>query len=166
MTFKDYLEEVTPQYDEFFPVVPQKSMPWESDKDQQIIFNDDGDALVSSRSDKSVVYFIWNFNNKQRDKAHLIIDFYHNVNKANGRARSFKFLNPSEDPEVTYVVRFVGPLPGTVYAWGQHEIVSIKVLVEGIVSGTQVSEDSVFADSDADQFADSDTDQFAPRYSG
>jgi hypothetical protein len=131
MTFWDYLEEVTPQYDEYFPVTPQRVIAWESDKPQRIIFTADGKPLVISDSDSPTVYFTLNFTNKQAIKAHLIIDWYHNASKANGRARSFKFRNLSEDPVRDYVVRFTGPLPGNVYSWGQHEIMSIKLLVEG-----------------------------------
>lgn len=131
MTMWNFLDEVAPQYDDFLAVTPQEVMPWEGSKNQRLIFTDAGAPLVTSRSDSSVFYVQLNFKNISAASCSTIMSMYHDPLKANGLARSFKFTNNSESPARVYTVRFTGSLPGSVYAWGQHQVLSLKLLVEG-----------------------------------
>ncbi len=135
MTMWDYLDEVTPQLDEELTVDCQASMPFQGSKNQKIRYTDDNKPKVSTRSSTSVFFIQLQWENIPEADSDTVIDMYHNVAKANGTARSFKWTNYSEAIPRTYTVRFTGPLPGTVYPWGQHQFTNIKLLVEGRAPG-------------------------------
>lgn len=138
MTMWDYLDEVTPQLDEELTINPQVSIPFRGSKNQKIRFTDDSRPKISTRSSTSAFFIQLQWDKISEADADIITDMYHNINKANGMARSFKWTNYSESTPRTYTVRFTGPLPGTVYSWGQHQFTNIQLLVEGRAPGQVV----------------------------
>lgn len=100
----DYLSVVTPDYDTFLSVLAPKSMFEETEKNQVIHDFDDGSERVVTLGSEPISYIKLIFTDGiSKSDAGTILDFYHDVSKANGFARSFKYAHTDGH---TYVVKF------------------------------------------------------------
>ena len=128
----DYLTPVAPDYDELFPVTPQRVMTFTPKKNQTLRFSDSGAPRVSSRSDTVSIEATLKFQNLTETNANLIIDWWADAAKANGMMRSFKIQNLAEAEQGYYTARFASPeLPESVYSWGQRQFTDIPIIIEG-----------------------------------
>jgi len=105
----DYLSEVTADYTTTeLETEPDNIMTEDGGKEQSVHRFSDGQRSVVTMSDTSyfTVTLQWEFLSPSEEGD--IKDMFHDVNKANGLARSFYWVHPIDGE--TYTVRFLTPL--------------------------------------------------------
>ena len=104
----DYLSTtpILPDYNFILDVAPQRVLYEVGRKNQVVQLSDDDSEAVISFSDNSIFFvrLLWEVLNET--DAGIIFDFYHDSNKGNGMARSFKWQDHGIVDQHTYVVRF------------------------------------------------------------
>lgn len=101
----DYLTTVTPDYDAFLSVIAPASVAEIVDKNQVKHDFDDGSDRVITLSATPIAQITLQFpEGITEEDAGTIMDFFLDVNKANGYARSFKYFYPKDGHN--YVVKF------------------------------------------------------------
>ena len=91
----DYLPVQTADYvDITFSLVPQDVMSEEGKRNQVMHEFDDGTVHVVSISNQAWFTCTLQWTWLSYADAGIIMDFYHNQSKANGRARTFYWLHP------------------------------------------------------------------------
>lgn len=131
MTFWEYLAEVTPDYDYTLTIEPQREIPFDGNKNQRLRFADDGTPHVYTASSVSSFLVTLQFHNKSAAVFGELWDLFHDPYRANGMARTWRWTNKAESPSRTYTVRFASSIPARVFAWGQHQALSVRIIVEG-----------------------------------
>lgn len=126
----DYLSSATADNNYTLNVSPNKVIVEEGSKKQLVRIGDDGSEERISFSDDSIFYvtLIWTYKNES--DAGTIMDFYHDADKGNGIAETFKWLSP--DGHI-YTVRFDGPLRRQLIATNgiRYDFPSVRLRVVG-----------------------------------
>jgi hypothetical protein len=107
-TMRDFLTEKVADYEFLLDIPATVSMPEVGDKTQEVHKFDDGSVDVASLSDTSFFEVEIQWDVLTQEDAGIILDLWHNSNKANGRERTFYWENPKDG--FTYVVRFMEPV--------------------------------------------------------
>jgi hypothetical protein len=129
----DYLDIAIPDYGtETLSLAPQNTMSEVVSKNQIVHELDDGDIEVIRLSDapQFVVTLQWDV--LTPDEADALIDYWVAPAKANGYARSFKWLHPLDDH--VYVARFASDITRTLRTAQIAGIASLELRIEGVVS--------------------------------
>jgi hypothetical protein len=129
----DYLSTVTPTYTAtILSVTPQMVLPATGKKSQVLHEFDDGSIGVISKSSSSYFDVSLQWDILISSDAGIIMDFWHDTNKANGMENSFYWQHPADGH--TYVAHFMGPLT-TVYTQGRgadyKEVQQIELRIIG-----------------------------------
>ena len=114
-----------------FSVIPDGTMEEEGQKRQYYHEYDSGDLEVVTTSDSYfTVTMSWDL--LSYDDSETILEFYHDVDKANARKRTFYWVHPTDGN--TYVVRFASDLTQSDDAtkFGTKDTSSITLRVEGV----------------------------------
>jgi len=128
----DYLSEVVPDYDATLDIKRDVEITEEGEKNQVIHLGDDNSEEIISFSDDSILYANINWNLLKESEAGTIYDFYHDSTKANGMARSFKWIHYGEKTDQhTYTVRFASKMPRELKSGDVHGIKNIKLKILG-----------------------------------
>ena len=129
----DYLSEVTPDYlDDTLDVKRHVQITEEGSKNQILHLGDDNSEEVISFSDDTIFYVNIQWELLKEAEAGTIYDFYHDPLKANGMARSFKWVHYGEKTDQhTYTVRFVSKMSRDLKSWDIHGIKNIRLKVLG-----------------------------------
>jgi len=123
----DFLSVIASDYDYTLSLTAQEVFQEEGFKNQKVHMADDNSEEVVTLSTGSIFYAVIPFSILTEADAGTIHDLYHDPVKANGMARTFKWL--SHDGH-TYVVRFNGKLDRTAgpgIRWGVPSI-SLRLL--------------------------------------
>jgi hypothetical protein len=107
--FKDYLSTLTADYaTTALSVKPRHTMNEIGEFRQDVTLYDDGSdqTITFSTTPKCWIRLRWD--NISDSDSDTIMDFYLDVNKAKGMARSFKLLHPTEGRY--YTVKFTSPI--------------------------------------------------------
>lgn len=111
-------------------VIPQNVMTEVGDKRQIVHEFDDGTVGVVPVSDQTYFNVTLEWTYLSQSDCDLILDFWHNPVKANGRARTFYWRHPIDSKD--YVVRFQGPLSKNYSTGLLQGITSCSLRVEGV----------------------------------
>lgn len=129
----DYLSAASADYTTTtLSVDPQNVLTEEGEKVGVIHKSDAIDEERISFSNDSVFVVTLQWDAISESDAGTIVDFYHDASKGNGMSRTFQWAHPSDGH--TYVVRFDGKLPRTIYPAAYQGITNIKLMVLGYVS--------------------------------
>ena len=131
-TMADYLPVAIADYTYTLNVTPQAVLPQEGDRKQVVHEYDDGTVAVVTLAQQSQFNIRLQWTLIADADASIILDLYHDPNKANGRAYTFYFYHPIDERE--YVVRFMTPLTQTIRAGfvGYRENPEITLRAEGV----------------------------------
>ena len=88
-----YVPLAEPDYDEILDVTPYDTITESGEKSQEIHTGDDGSEERISLSSQSIFFLKLQFRKIVSSQVDVILDFYHDPAKANGRARSFKYVH-------------------------------------------------------------------------
>jgi hypothetical protein len=103
----DRLSEVAPDYDYTLDIRPTNELQEDGDKNQEVLIGDDDSDTVITISSASIYYVDLMVENAEEEDAGTILDLYHDPTKANGRARSFRWIHYGEKSDRhTYTVKF------------------------------------------------------------
>ncbi len=111
-------------------VTPQQTMTEAGERRQIVHEFDDGSVDVVGVSDQSYFTVTLQWTYITEAECVTILDFWHNVAKANGRKRTFYWEHPTDTK--TYVVRFMSPLSKTYSPGLLQGITSCTLRVEGV----------------------------------
>lgn len=89
-------------------IVPQRTLQDTADRLQTVFEADDGTINVTSFSDTNFFDVTMQWDLLTIEESEVIESFWLSVSKANGRARTFYWVHPSDG--YTYTVRFMSPL--------------------------------------------------------
>jgi hypothetical protein len=128
----DYLSAVavTPDYDAVLEISPQKVLYEEASKNQVVHLGDDDSEVVISFSDDTIFYVRLLWEELNESDAGTIFDWWNDTEKANGKARSFKWQDHGVTDQHTYTVRFDSDVTRSIrmsYIFGFAEI-RLKIL--------------------------------------
>lgn len=129
----DYLDIAVPDYGtETLSLAPQDTMPEAASKNQVVHELDDGTREVVSLSDdpQFVVTLQWDVLTSA--ESDVLMDFWLAPFKANGYARSFKWLHPLDGH--VYVARFASDITRTLRSASLAGVASLKLRIEGVIS--------------------------------
>ena len=127
----DYLETVTPDYaTTSLSIKCQQVIQEDGQLNQVIHLGADGSEEVVTYSTKKIFYVTLIFAVRTSSDIGIIVDFYFDPAKANGIAKSFKWVHPTDGH--TYVVKFREPLSRVDHNTYQS-INSLKLKVVGKV---------------------------------
>lgn len=108
-TMADYLPTATADYAiEEFDLAPQRVMPETGDKRQVIHEYDDGHETGIPLSDADYFDVSLEWAASRLVPSGVIMDLWHDPDKANGRIRSWYLVHPTDGH--VYVVKFRGPI--------------------------------------------------------
>ncbi len=129
----DYLSAtpVTPDYDAFLSLTPQRILVEAGQKNQIVHLADDDSESIVSFSDDSIFYITLQWEHLTEADAGTLFDFYHATAKANGMARSFKWTHPGETDSHTYIIRFASALSRKIRPGFDFGFASIKFKILG-----------------------------------
>lgn len=99
----DFVDFATPDYDYTLSINVQGIIREEGVKNQQLHRADDNSREVCTLSSGSLFFVYWSWNQLSEADSGELFDLYHDVAKANGMARSFKWEGHDGH---TYVVAF------------------------------------------------------------
>ena len=133
-TMADYLPGAMADYNYTLNVTPQAVLPQEGDRKQVVHEYDDGTVAVVTLASQSQFNIRLQWDLIPDADASIILDLYHDPNKANGRAYTFYSHHPIDERD--YVVRFMTQLTQTLQAGlaGYRENPQITLRVEGVKS--------------------------------
>ncbi|MFH1738317.1 MAG: hypothetical protein ABIH23_04870 [bacterium] len=100
----DFLSAITPAYDYTLTLAAQGPIRIIGTANQVVQLGDDESEIIISLDDSSVFHVFYPFKALTESDAGTIFDLYHDTNKANKRANTFKWTHPTDGH--TYVVRF------------------------------------------------------------
>ena len=128
----DYLSEVVPDYaTTTLDIKRDVKITEEGEKNQVVHIGDDGSEETISFSDDSIFYANITWDKLKEEEAGTICDFYHDSAKANGWARSFKWIHYGEKTDQhTYTVKFRSKIPRDLTGI-IHGIKNIKLRILG-----------------------------------
>ena len=122
-TMSDFFDGTTvADYGNTLIIKPMGKVTEEGFKNQVIHIADDNSEERITLTTGSMFYVSWSWEVLSEDEAGLVMDFYHDPNKANGIGRTFKWLAHDTN---TYVARFDCKLPRSgqnLDQWGYPEI--------------------------------------------
>lgn len=129
----DYLSEVEPDYDTTTLDIKRRvAITEDGQKNQVVHLGDDNSEEIISFSDDSIFYASISWELLKESEAGTIIDFYHDSDKANGMARTFKWVHYGEQTDQhTYTVRFASKMPREMKSGNVHGINSIRLKILG-----------------------------------
>lgn len=134
-TMFDYLVNVTPDYaTTTLSINPQVIMPISGMKDVEI---HQGRGLSEERiilSNQSKFWIKLQWNALSEDDHSTLFDFYHDVDKGCGIARSFKWTPPTQYDSHVYVVRFDSNLDSFLNNYKNYGIGSLMLYVLGRIA--------------------------------
>lgn len=127
----DYLPAKMPDYNYTLNITPMRTMPIKGQKKQVVHEYDDESVTVIPFSSQSKFDIQLQWDWLEDADAEELLDLWHNINRANGKERTFYWQHPLESN--VYVVRFMEPL--TIVATSNHvnakEIKQITLRIEG-----------------------------------
>jgi len=128
----DELSEVSPDYDYLLDIRPTTQLTEEGDCSQVVHEGDDNSDAVVTISSTSVFYVGLQFENASESDSGTIMDLYHDPDKANRRANSFKWKHYGEESDPhDYTVKFASAPKRTVKTPFNVSIDVIKLKVLG-----------------------------------
>ena len=128
----DYLAgTTTADYDYTLDMVSHNVEVEDGQKNIVIKEYDDASESRVVRSNVSVFYVTVSWEYLSEANAGTLFDLFHNTSKANGMARTFKWINHGEPTsnQHTYVVRFASPLPRTIRPAALYDYASVQFKV-------------------------------------
>jgi len=125
----NYLPVKTADYNYTLNIPSQVSMPITGDKTQKMRKYDDGSISVVSASNQSFFEIDLQWSYIKDSNRSIIMDLWHNQNKANGIEKTFYWYNVFDTE--TYVVRFINPLKTVFYPANKVEISTLTLRIEG-----------------------------------
>lgn len=128
----DYLSEVTPDYDATLDIKRKITITEEGEKNQVVHLGDDDSEEVISFSDDSIFYANLPWDLLKESESGTIYDMYHDSTKANGFARSFKWVHYGEKTDQhTYTVRFASKMSREFKSGDVHGMKNIRLRILG-----------------------------------
>lgn len=123
-----YVPLAEPDYDEILDVTPHNTITESGEKSQEIHTGDDGSEERISLSNQTIFYLKLQWSKPTSAEVDVILAFYHDPAKANGRARSFKYAHI--DGHV-YVVRFDSKADKEIQSSGRYAVPGVTLRVLG-----------------------------------
>jgi len=131
---KDYLTAKTADYSTTtLSLKPQDVVVEQFDKAQEVLELDDENIFVITFSSTPKVRVTLKWDQWLTEaESNTLIDFWVDTNKANGRARTFKWTHPTDGN--TYVARFLSDISRTLNR--PFTVPQVTLFIEGYVSGS------------------------------
>ena len=128
----DYLSEVTPDYNATLDIKRKMEPTEEGGKNQVKHDGDDDSEEVISFSDSSIFYVNIPWEYLTESESGTIWDMYHDPDKGNGIARSFKWIHYGERTDQhTYTVKFDMASSRTMLSGDVHSMKDVRLRVLG-----------------------------------
>lgn len=128
----DYLSEVVPDYNATLDIERRADITEDGQKNQVVHLGDDDSEEIITFSNNSIFYADISWSLLKETEAGTICDFFHDSNKANGMARTFKWIHYGERTDQhTYTVRFASRIPRTPKPGNLYAIESIRLKILG-----------------------------------